>query len=223
MNTVVSASAICSTVMCEQNSGGVIASRYSLSAAISTRTSSCSGLSTETVSAMAPNLRSLRSGFAGHPRPHASGILERVSRVGCDVRREVAGEIELPGGALWDDELVLGFHVPPLLEPRPLLGHLMVVPRRHADTWADLTDDEASRIGLAAARLARPLRAATSAERIYTAVLGHHSPHFHLHLFPRYPGTPEEYRFLDVDEWPGAPRGGAPEIAAFVVSLRDAI
>jgi diadenosine tetraphosphate (Ap4A) HIT family hydrolase len=138
------------------------------------------------------------------------------------VCREVSGEIELPGGALWDDELVLAFHVPPLLEPRPLLGHLLVVPRRHADTWADLTDEEASRIGLATARLARPLRTVTSAERIYTAVLGHHSPHFHLHLFPRYPGTPDEFFFLDVDDWPGSPRGAATEIAAFVMSLRDA-
>jgi diadenosine tetraphosphate (Ap4A) HIT family hydrolase len=146
-----------------------------------------------------------------------------VTNIDCDVCREVAGQVELPGGRLWDDELVLAFHVPPLVEPRPLLGHLLVVPRRHADTWADLTDEEASRVGLVAARLARPLRTVTSAERIYAAVLGHHSVHFHLHLFPRYPGTPEEFWFVRVDEWAGSPRGGVAEITAFVENMREAL
>jgi hypothetical protein len=49
-----------------------------------------------------------------------------------------------------------------------------------------------------------------------------HSPHFHLHLFPRYPGTPEDFWFVRVDEWSGSPRGGAAEITAFVENLRDA-
>lgn len=138
----------------------------------------------------------------------------------CDVCRELAGEIELPGGFLWEDELVVGFHVPPLLEPAPTLGHLLITTRRHADTWADLTDQEASQIGVAARALGRGLRSATRAERLYSAVMGHHSPHFHLHLFPRYPGTPEGFSFLRVDEWAGTPRGEAQEIASFANDLR---
>ena len=158
MNTVVFAWAICSTVICEQNSGGVIASRCSLSAAISRA---------HVVLQRALDRDRQRHGaqstqptFGLRRSSTAASIGDAravVSRVGCDVCHEVTGEIELPGGALWDDELVLGFHVPPLLEPRPLLGHLVVVPSRHADTCADLTYDDASRIGLAAARLARPL------------------------------------------------------------------
>ncbi len=50
--------------------------------------------------------------------------------------------------------------------------------------------------------------------------MGHHSPHFHLHLFPRYPGTPTEYAFLQVDEWNGSPTGDAQQIARFVARLR---
>lgn len=34
---------------------------------------------------------------------------------GCDVCREVAGEVELPGGFVWEPESVVAFHVPPLL------------------------------------------------------------------------------------------------------------
>lgn len=141
---------------------------------------------------------------------------------GCDVCRELSGEIELPGGLLWESELVVAFHVPPLLEPEPLLGHLLVVPRRHADTWADLSPDEAADIGVAAATLAGPLRELTGAQRIYSAVIGHHSRHFHLHVFPRYPGTPEAFGFMDVDEWEGSPKGGAAQIGEFVQSFRAA-
>ena len=142
---------------------------------------------------------------------------------GCDVCREVAGEIELPGGLLWESGLVLAFHVPPLFEPEPQLGHLLVVPRRHADTWADLTRDEASEIGMAAATLAGALRRMTDAERLYSAVIGHHSAHFHLHLFPRYPGTPAEFSWLNCDEWAGSPKGGSEEITTFVDQLRSVL
>lgn len=138
----------------------------------------------------------------------------------CDVCREISGEIEIPGGLLWDSELVLAFHVPPLLEPEPLIGHLLIVTRRHADTWADLTAGEAAEIGRTAAALSVPLRDLTRAERIYSAVLGHHSPHFHLHVFPRYPETPDEFWFMDVDKWERSPKGGADQIAAFVQRLR---
>ena len=108
-----------------------------------------------------------------------------IAVAGCDVCGEIAGEVELPGGFIWESEFVVGFHVPPLLEPEPQLGHLLIVPRRHADTWADLNREEASQIGVAAATLGGALRRATNAERLYSAVIGHHSPHFHLHLFPR--------------------------------------
>jgi histidine triad (HIT) family protein len=138
----------------------------------------------------------------------------------CDVCREIAGEVELPGGFLWASELVVAFHVPPLLEPTPMLGHLLIAPRRHADTWADLSDEEASQIGIATAALGRALRTVTNAERLYSAVIGHHSPHFHLHLFPRYPDTPNDFSFLRVDEWEGSPKGDAEQIARLVDRLR---
>ena len=139
----------------------------------------------------------------------------------CDVCSEVAGRIELPGGLLWESKLVVAFHVPPLLDPEPLMGHLLITVRRHADTWADLMPAEAAEVGVAAAALAGPLRQTTGAERIYSAVIGHHSAHFHLHVFPRYPGTPDELVFTDADRWEGAPKGGANQIEAFVQKLRS--
>ena len=85
----------------------------------------------------------------------------------CDVCREVAGDIA-GRAALGQRALVIAFHVPPLLEPEPLLGHLLITVRRHADTWADLTPSEAADVGMAAAALAGPLRETTGAERIYS-------------------------------------------------------
>lgn len=52
------------------------------------------------------------------------------------------------------------------------------------------------------------------AEHVYEFVLGDNVPHFHVHIVPRYPGTPREYWGTRVDEWPDAPGGGPQEIAA---------
>jgi diadenosine tetraphosphate (Ap4A) HIT family hydrolase len=48
-------------------------------------------------------------------------------------------------------------------------------------------------------------------------------PHLHIHLQPRYPGTPREYWWERLDGWPAAPRGDEPEIAALVRDLRGAL
>jgi diadenosine tetraphosphate (Ap4A) HIT family hydrolase len=57
-------------------------------------------------------------------------------------------------------------------------------------------------------------------EHVYAAVIGHGIPHVHLHLIPRHPGTPREFWWTRVDEWPGAPRGNSDAAAALVARLR---
>jgi len=44
------------------------------------------------------------------------------------------------------------------------------------------------------------------AERIYLEVLGHHVPHLHVWVVPRYPGIPDQYVGLQLLEWEGAAR-----------------
>jgi histidine triad (HIT) family protein len=132
----------------------------------------------------------------------------------------VAGEVELPGGPLVDEELVFAFHVVPMEHaPRPYLGHLMLVTRRHAPGFEDLRDDEAAAVGIGVARLARALREEGASE-VYVARIGRHVPHLHVHVLPRWPETPPEVKWYEVDEWDGARRGGADEIAEYVESLR---
>jgi diadenosine tetraphosphate (Ap4A) HIT family hydrolase len=136
------------------------------------------------------------------------------------VCREVAGEFELPGGLLWQDEKAIAFHVPPLeRNPMPYLGHCMVVTRRHVDHLGDLTIDEAESIARASRSIASALQA-EGAERVHVAVIGLRTDHFHQHLLPRYPGVPTGTPWQAVDELPDAPHGDAKEIAAFVERLR---
>jgi histidine triad (HIT) family protein len=143
-----------------------------------------------------------------------------VSDPDCLGCREIAGDIEIPGGPLVDDGLVFAFHAVPLeTDPRPYLGHLLVSPRRHVDHFGDLNPAEAARIGTVAAQLSQALRQSEPIERVYAAVIGTHVPHFHLHLLPRYLGTPSDVRWYLVDEWEGARRGGPAEIASLVERL----
>jgi len=129
----------------------------------------------------------------------------------------------MPGGAVGADELVVVSHVSPDApgqDGAPVyLGHLVVEPRRHVAGLADLTDAEAAAIGLWAGRGSRALRG-LGAEHVYSAVIGHGIDHLHLHLWPRYPGTPREFWWQRVDEWSGARRGGEPEIVRLVGELR---
>jgi histidine triad (HIT) family protein len=116
-----------------------------------------------------------------------------------------------------DDELVMLAHVPPsdgASDGYP--GHLLLVPRRHVERPGLLTDREAERIGLWLSRGSAMLESGLGAEHVYLARLGDGWAHLHYHLIPRYAGTPERYRGLDVREWQGVARcdrAGAGEIA----------
>jgi histidine triad (HIT) family protein len=131
----------------------------------------------------------------------------------------------LPGGPVAADDLVLVSHIvtPDVLGrdgTTAYLGHLLVEPRRHAPGLADLTDAEAQRVGWWCTRASRALREVAGAEHVYAAVIGDAVPHLHVHLLPRFPGTPREYWWTRVDEWPAARRGGAADIEVFVSELR---
>jgi diadenosine tetraphosphate (Ap4A) HIT family hydrolase len=139
------------------------------------------------------------------------------------VCRELSGEVSLPGGFLHEDELVAAFHVVSVERPEEpvYLGHLLVVTKRHVPRLGDLTESEAAAVSVAATRLARVLVNKGGADWVFSAVIGTGVPHFHYHLVARYPETPRDLPWHQVDEWEGAPRGGSNEIAAFVERLRS--
>lgn len=137
----------------------------------------------------------------------------------CFICGKHRGEEYVPGGFLCQDELVYASHIGQEGQPT-YLGYLMIETKRHVAGLADLTNAEAQAAGLMASRLSRALKACTDAEHIYEFILGHHIPHLHIHILPRYPGAPREYWGTHTDEWPDAPRGGEQEIAALCERLR---
>ena len=131
----------------------------------------------------------------------------------------------LPGGPVAEDDLVLVSHI---VTPQALggegttayLGHLFVEPRRHSPGLADLTEEEARSVGWWSTRASRALRDVAGAEHVYAAVFGDAVPHLHVHLLPRFPGTPREYWGVHVNRWPQARRGTTGQIEALVHELR---
>jgi histidine triad (HIT) family protein len=121
----------------------------------------------------------------------------------CEKHRRGA---DAQGGVIYSDDLVYAGHIHALMGPTAYRGHLTVEPTRHVPGLGDLTDEEASALGRLVNRLARALKDAEGAEHVYSVVLGDGVPHLHIQLLPRYPGTPPEYRGLQVKDWPEARR-----------------
>jgi diadenosine tetraphosphate (Ap4A) HIT family hydrolase len=129
----------------------------------------------------------------------------------CLVCREHRLEVPLPGGHLISTPEVVAFHLPPW-PPAPdvYLGHLLATPRVHVPDFAGLSDTDASAIGRALSLLTRALKA-VGAQHVYVLTIGHQVPHLHVHLVPRWPETPDEVSWRDVDTWSGARRGSFQE------------
>jgi histidine triad (HIT) family protein len=141
----------------------------------------------------------------------------------CFICAKHRGLIDVPGGAIAEDEHAVVTHLP-LVTPAGVahdayLGYLFVETRRHVAELGDLEAVEAASVGGLASRASRALLQ-EGAEHVYAAVIGHGIEHFHLHLIPRYPGTPREYWWVRVDEWPGAPRGDRGAIEMLIERLR---
>lgn len=132
----------------------------------------------------------------------------------------------VPGGHLLADEHAVVSHLslttPAGTNDSVYLGYLFVEPRRHVHELGSLTPSEASSIGRYAASASAALQAA-GAEHVYAAVIGHGIDHLHLHLIARRPGTPREFWWVRVDEWPDAPRGDANDVATLMDRLRASL
>jgi len=134
----------------------------------------------------------------------------------CQIQR---GLVPVIGGVIYEDEQVYASHYS--YDPLPVyLGYLVVQTKRHAPTFADLTDGEARSIGLLVTRLSRALKVCAGAERSYVVFFGEAVPHLHVLITARYPGVPPEYWRTNIYAWPDAPKGGPEEILALCDRLR---
>ena len=77
-----------------------------------------------------------------------------------------------------------------------LPGWLVLVPRRHATSIAELTDDEAATLGAWQVRLSRALGEVTGCLKTYVMQFAEKDgfAHVHFHIVPRMPDLPADRR-----------------------------
>ena len=139
----------------------------------------------------------------------------------CLVCRKHRGEVDIPGGAIYENNLIYISHAQLCGdEKKHYLGHVFVETKRHVAEVADLTEEEAQVIGVYTSKIAKALLHTMSMEHIYIFVIGDGVPHVHYHVIGRYPGAPREYWGAKVDEWPEAPKGDATKIEQVADRLR---
>ena len=87
---------------------------------------------------------------------------------------------EIPAHRIAEDDAYLAF-----LDVNPLVkGHTLVVPKREADYYFDLTDAELAALNAFAKRVAAAVFREVPCLRIGMAVVGLEVPHVHMHLVP---------------------------------------
>ncbi len=142
----------------------------------------------------------------------------------CLVCAKHRGETPLAGGVIFENDLISISHAQLFGDEKDhYLGHLFIESKRHVAEYADLTDEEAQQIGLWVKRLSQALLATLDMDHVYAFMIVDGVPHVHLHVIGRYRGAPREYWGPRVDDWPGAPRGGAEEIAEVSLRIRQFI
>jgi len=108
--------------------------------------------------------------------------------LGCSI---VEGRVRPVGGVLLREG---GLVLHGLAGASPLAGWVVLSAERHARALYDLDPVAASALGPLAARVMRAQREVLGAEHAYAFAIGDVLRHFHLHLVPRYAGTPERLR-----------------------------
>jgi diadenosine tetraphosphate (Ap4A) HIT family hydrolase len=96
-----------------------------------------------------------------------------------------------PGGLLLREA---GFVLHAVADATPLRGWLVLTSERHARALDQLEAAPLAALGPLAARVMAAQRAALGAEHVYAFSIGDAVKHFHLHLVPRFAGTPERLR-----------------------------
>ncbi|HLK57630.1 MAG TPA: HIT domain-containing protein [Chthonomonadaceae bacterium] len=138
---------------------------------------------------------------------------------GCVFCEQQNGLSPVVGGAIYSDDLVYASHRFDASAPT-YLGYIAVQSRRHVHHWADLTDAEASAIGLLITRLSRALKACLGVDHTYVVYYAEVVPHLHVLLTARYPDMPKEYWRGKIYDWPAAPKGGVEEVTQLCDTLR---
>lgn len=123
---------------------------------------------------------------------------------------------ELPGYVVHETETVIAF-----LDIFPVHpGHVLVVPKKHAELLTDLSESESGEVFAVLPKIGRALQRATGCEGFTLlqnngTASGQVVPHVHMHLIPRWSTD-------GLRHWPGQPLDAA-EGERVLQRFRDAI
>lgn len=138
----------------------------------------------------------------------------------CFICNKHDGIIKTDGVVIYEDEFVYVGHTDNNRE-QGYLGHLMIDLKRHIPTLGDMTLNEAEAFGVILTKVSKALMESENAEHIYSLVSGNSVPHLHIHIVPRYPGTPKQFWGpMSVHEWSKAPTGGDVEAARLCMRIK---
>jgi diadenosine tetraphosphate (Ap4A) HIT family hydrolase len=116
-------------------------------------------------------------------------------RVGCNACAEIAGEVSAPGEAILDDGLwFVSHHTGPYTDP----GELIIKTRRHCESLAELTAEEAAALGPLLRAAVGALERVVAAERIYAVSFNERVRHLHFLLLARTAGMPRGHVVSDL-------------------------
>lgn len=105
----------------------------------------------------------------------------------CSICDEIAGRIVPPGGVVYrNDWWEVGHHLGPETDP----GELIVKLRRHAESLAELTAQEAAAMGPVLRAAVAAIERVVRPERVYVASYGERVRHVHFFLLPRTTSLP---------------------------------
>jgi diadenosine tetraphosphate (Ap4A) HIT family hydrolase len=113
----------------------------------------------------------------------------------CGACAEIQGRISAPGGVIFDNGLwLVSHHTGRFTDP----GELIVKPRRHCESLAELSREEAEALGPVLWSAVRALEREIPAERIYAVSFNERVRHLHFLLLPRTREMPRGHVISDL-------------------------
>ena len=148
-----------------------------------------------------------------------SGPREIAETEVCMFCERLRNPSELADCMVYEDEL---FQISHQLneEGQTYLGSVIIQTRRHVHDLAELTEEEAARLGSLITRSSRALKNCTGASWTYAESFLERYQHVHVIVTSRYPSMPKEYIRLAIRKWPDAPKGSRADVVELSRKLR---
>jgi len=149
-----------------------------------------------------------QNGFAILRSPQVHGFLgleppdTMSSSPDCFICRKHKNLETFTGIAIAESQGWILTHFPFIESEKATKGHLILETKRHITDLTELNDHEAAELGSLMRRGVQQIKSKLGAEHVYIFRINDKVPHLHIHLIPRYPGTPKEYLGFKINEWP---------------------